>query len=216
MLSRKALLQLLILVLIGWGVSHFVQRTAPVGRDVSGNATARAILADQSSPSVAPSNPTLTLIVFGDYRCPVCKRAEPAMKRAIAADGHVRVVYKDWPIFGPLSERAARVAIASAAQGIYPALHDRLMVEDRRLDDAVLREAVMRSGGDWGRIERDLVGQAVAIDRQLARNQNNAVSLGLPGTPAYLAGPVLRVGGLDQAGFRTLFAEARKKADGRG
>jgi protein-disulfide isomerase len=212
--SRKSLLQLLVVILIGWGVSHLLQRTAPIGRDVSTNHAAQAILAETLSPVKNVQSPTLTLVIFTDYRCPACKRANPAMESAIAADGHVRMVYKDLPIFGPLSEQAARVAIASAAQGIYPALHSRLMGEGRRLDEPVLREAVERSGGNWDRLRSDLKENAVAIDRQLALNRANAFSLGIPGTPAYLAGPILLVGGTDETGFRRLFARARKTAAG--
>ena len=208
--SRKSLFQLLVLVLIGWGASHILQRTAPIGRDVGANRAAQALLNDTLSPSKAVPNSTLTLIVFTDYQCPACKRANPAMEAALVADGHVRVVYQDMPIFGPLSERAARVAIASAAQGIYPAVHSRLMGEARRLDEPVLREAVERSGGDWDRLQRDLTTNAAVIDRQLARSRANAFSLGIAGTPTYLAGPILRVGGTDQAGFSALFAQARK------
>src|SRR6478735_5968401 len=210
--SRKSLVQLLILVLIGWGVSIFIQRSGRAGRDVGGNAAVQGILSDTSSPSSTPPAPTLTMVLFTDYRCPACKRAEPAMERAIAADGHVRVVYRDWPIFGPLSEQAARIAIAGAAQGVYRALHHRLMTENRRLDVSVLREAVERSGGDWDRVQADLRTHGVAIDRQLERNRYDAYSLGLPGTPAYLAGPILLVGATDEAGFRALFAQARKRA----
>lgn len=211
-LSRKSLLQLLVLVLIGLGVSHILQQTAPIGRDVGGNRAAHALLDDSLSPARTVLNPTLTLIVFTDYQCPACKRANPAMEAALAADGHVRLVYQDLPIFGPLSESAARVAIASAAQGIYPAVHSRLMGETRRLDEPVLREAVVRSGGDWERLQRDLATNAAAIDRQLSHNRANAFSLGIAGTPAYLAGPMLRVGGTDRAGFTALFAQARKIA----
>ena len=155
------------------------------------------------------AEPTLTLVVFTDYQCPACKRAHPAMERALARDGHVRVVYVDWPVFGQVSERAARVALASERQGVYPAVHSRLMAEDRPLTDAVLREAVERAGGDWSRLRRDLVAHGPAIDRQLGRNRQTAFGLGIPGTPAYLAGPVLIKGALDEDEFRRAFAEGR-------
>ena len=57
-------------------------------------------------------------------------------------DGHIRTVYKDCPIFGVISEQAARIAIVSDRQGIYSAVHTRLMMERRPLDDQVMREAV--------------------------------------------------------------------------
>lgn len=212
-LNRKQLLQLLIVIFIGWGVSHVLQRTAPVGRDVSSNQTARALLQDRISPSREVKQPTLTLVVFTDYQCPACKLANPAMEAAIANDGHVRVVYKDWPIFGALSEQAARIAIAANRQGIYPAVHHHLMKERRRLDEPVLREAVEQSGGsNWAQIQRDLQLHAAEIDQQINLNRGNAFALGIAGTPAYLAGRILVSGAIDEVGFARAFAIGRNPA----
>lgn len=211
-LSRKQLLQLVVVVLAGWGVSQALQHVAPIGRDVSTNETAQALLQDRSSPTRDVSDPTLTLVVFTDYQCPACKLANPAMDAAIAHDGHVRVVYKDFPIFGALSEQAARVAIAANRQGIYQAVHSRLMDERRQLSEPVMREAVERSRGNWSQIKRDLQLHTAEIQQQLNRTRVNAFSLGIEGTPAYLAGPILVSGALDEDKFAQLFALGRKSS----
>lgn len=207
--TRKDVLQLLIAVAIGVGLSQLLLRSAPLGRGVGENPAAQAALRDTVSPTFTPADPTLTLVVFTDYQCPACKRANGAMEMAVAKDGHVRVVYRDWPIFGPVSERAARVAIAADRQGLYPKVHRLLMEEWRRLDDAVLRDAVEASGGDWSRLQADLRTHAADIDRQLVRTSADVLALGIRGTPAYLAGSRLVTGALDEAGFEKLFAEAR-------
>ncbi len=211
-LSRRKVLQLTAVIAAGWGLSNYLKGTVPVGRDVSDNPAATGLLQDKRSPTLEVKEPTLTLVVFSDYLCPACKLASPAMEAAVAADDHVRVIYKDWPIFGPLAERAARVAIASARQGIYPAVHRSLMDERRRLDDPVLREAVEKSGGDWQQIVSVLNDQATDIDREIALNVTEAVSLGLQGTPAFLAGSVLISGATDEGGFRRAFARGRTSA----
>lgn len=208
-ISRRMLLLLAALVVIGWGVGQVFQRTAPLGRDAGASAIAKDVLSGGSRPVREVAAPTLTLAVFTDYQCPACKRADPAMERAVARDGHIRVVYVDWPVFGPVSERAARVALAADRQGIYPAVHSLLMAENRPLTDDVLRQAAERAGGDWSRLLRDLVAHGPAIERQLGRNRASAFGLGIPGTPAYLAGPVLIKGALDEAEFLEAFAEGR-------
>lgn len=211
-ITREDLLQLVIVVLIGWGISQILQRMAPIGRDVGTDRTAQVLLLDKVSPSQTVKAPTLTLVVFTDYQCPACKLADPAMAAAVANDGHVRVVYKDWPIFGPRSEQAARIAIAADRQGIYPALHRRLMDERRPLDEPVLREAVALSGGNWSRIQQDLRVHGVQIERQLYRNGSDAFALGIAGTPAYLSGSLLVTGALDEAGFAKAFKLGRDTA----
>lgn len=205
----RLLLQLVLLVAAGWAVSQLLRAGNPIGRNVGGQAAATALLAGEGLPSAAAGPHTLTLVVFTDYRCAACRRADPAMHAAVAKDGHVRLVYADWPIFGAPSERAARVALAADRQGIYPALHRRLMAEPRPLTDPVLRENVLAAGGDWVRILADLPAHGPAIEKRLAENGLAAFALGIPGTPAYLAGPVLVVGALDQRGFARAFEEGR-------
>ncbi|MGB5076357.1 MAG: DsbA family protein [Sphingorhabdus sp.] len=212
-ISRKHMFQLFVLVLIGAGIGQILQRTAPIGRDVSSSVAAQTLLQDRSSPSREAQEPTLTLVVFTDYQCPACKVAHRSMDAAVQRDGHIRIVYKDWPIFGAISQRAARIAIAADRQGIYSAVHDRLMKERRPLDTQVFREAVALSGGSWTQIESDLVTYAADIETQLEHNRQDAFKLGLSGTPAYLAGPILVSGGLNEADFARVFELGRKTLD---
>lgn len=198
------------IALAGWGVQRLLAGGAPVGVDVGARPIAQALLADWSAPARDIGTPTLTVVVFTDYQCPACKLAHPALERAADADGQVRLSYRDWPIFGPRSVRAARVAIAAAAQGVYPAVHGRLMAEARTLDERVLREAVERSGGDWAKVVARLRSDGAAIDAQLAETARAAFLLGLAGTPGYLIGPILVTGALDDTGFGRAFAQARE------
>lgn len=207
--SRRDLIVLAAIAGGGWAVGAWLGRSRPVGRDVSASAAARAVPADRDAPARDVAGADLTLVVFTDYRCPACRRAHPAMQAAVAADGRVRTVWRDWPIFGPLSENAARHALSVRPQGLYPALHDRLMRASGAFDDAMLVDAIRAVGGDAARAARYLSDQRADIDAQLAANARAAYALGLPGTPAYLAGTRLAVGALDQAGFARLFAEAR-------
>ncbi|MEG8055063.1 hypothetical protein QP185_20815 [Sphingomonas aerolata] len=66
-------------------------------------------------------------------------------------DSKVRVIYKDWPIFGPPSERAASIALACAEQEIYPAIHRQLMTDSRIIDDDMLRRRRYECWRDWQR-----------------------------------------------------------------
>lgn len=211
-MSRRHMLLLLLVVVLGWGVGQIVDRLRPAGIDVADRAGMQAALADVVSPRVEVEAPTLTLVVFTDYLCPACRAADPAMAAAIARDGHVRTIYRDYPIFGPVAENAARVAIAADRQGIYPALHRRLMAERRPLDEAVLRDAVEAAGGDWSRLVRDRAAHATEIEAQLATTRRLAAAVGVAGTPGYLAGPILAIGGRDEDGFAKLFAQGRAAA----
>lgn len=198
--------------LAGWGAARMLARIAPIGRDVRASGAVAAILDDPGAPATGPDAASLRLAVFSDYRCPACRHGFTALETAVAADGDVRLLYKDWPIFGPASERAARVALASAAQGIYPVVHRRLMTMPGAIDDATLRAAVTGAGGDWQRVLADLSADAAAIEARLRRHAAEAQAIALPGTPGYLAGPLLVLGAIDAADFARLFARARAAA----
>lgn len=119
------------------------------------------------------------------------------------------LIYKEWPIFGALSERSARIALASDWQGVYSDFHQALMAEPRRLEDTVLREVAEAVGGNWAQIETDLASQRQAIDRAIARTRIEAFTLGLAGTPAYLIGHRLVNGALSLDEFKSAFRSAR-------
>lgn len=198
-------------IIAGVSVGHLIRRTAAVGREVE-QTLATAILNGSGSPTSGPAGASVRLAVFTDYRCPACRRAFPAMEEAARNDGDVLTVYKDWPIFGPPSERAARVALASAEQGIYPAVHKRLMTDGRALTGNVLREAVIEAGGDWTRLTAYLASSHDPLTARLRLNGVQALSLGLPGTPGFLAGSTLVVGAIDERDFARLFALARVRS----
>jgi protein-disulfide isomerase len=209
LLGPKAAFQLLALIVVGFLIAYVLKEHAPVGKNVGGKTAVQEVRLDQSSPSLQVVDADVTIIAFSDYGCPACRTAYPAMKRAVLEDTHTRVVYKDWPIFGPASERAAKVAIASSFQGIYPAVHDALM-RARSLDGDELRAAVEKSGGSWHQIEVDLVRRNDTIEAQLDRNRRQAFKLGLSGTPGFLIGAILVRGAVSEEQFKRAIAEARQ------
>ncbi len=210
-LTRRDTFQLAGLVAGAALVTALLRMRRPLGEDVGDILSAGARSDDRSSPSEENPSADLTLVAFTDYRCPACRVAHPAMKRAVTSDGRVRIVYKDWPIFGAVSERAARVAIASDRQGIYPRVHDRLMTGPAH-DDEALRSAVEDSGGEWSRVQADLARHGSSISALLAQHGREALALRLAGTPGYLIGTIRVRGALNEAEFLRGFGEAREQA----
>lgn len=201
--------QIAVAALIGLGIAWMLRQNAPIGRDIGGSPIIGQIARDTAAPTEGPADADLVLVAFTDYQCGACRMAHPAMKAAAASGGGVRIIYKDWPIFGDRSEAAARLALAAARQGVYPRLHDRLMTEARPLDQAVVLASIAAAGGDPQAALRTLEADGAAIDTALATTARQAYALGLRGTPSYLIGPILVTGALDEAGFRKAFAQAR-------
>ncbi len=72
-------------------------------------------------------NPDVTIVEYFDYNCPYCKKQVPALQALLAQDPKMALVYKDWPILGPVSVYAASSALAAGWQGKYLVAHDALI-----------------------------------------------------------------------------------------
>ena len=130
--------------------------------------------------------------------------------RLLARDPKVRVIFKDWPVFGAGSHAAARAAIAAHRQGRYLAFHAALMEARGRLNDDRIRKIATSVSVDGPRLQADLAARSAELDAQIARHASQAWSLGLQGTPGYLVGPYLIPGGLDDHQLKVAVRRARK------
>lgn len=175
----------------------------------------RAVVDDPAAPRRAGPAYDVTIVDFFDYNCPYCRRMEVALNALAAADPKVRIVYRDWPIFGHASREAARAAIASQWQGKHGAFHQALLTSPGRLDSAGLRAAAAKAEVNWARLQRDLTARATEIDALLARTNGIAEALGLNGTPALIVGSEVVPGMVDLPTLRRLVAQARSKPKGR-
>lgn len=194
----------------GLAVSALLQWLPEEGRKLTRTPVVASVLDDPGAPWTGADRPEVTVVVFTDYQCAICKRTDPALTRLVAADPTVRVVWKDWPIRGPGSDFAARTALAAHRQGRYAAVHEALMATRGELTPRRIADAVATAGADTARLDADLFTYARAIDTQLGRHRAQAFALGLQGTPAYLIGPYLMEGGLDDRNLAAAVKKARR------
>lgn len=176
--------------------------------------TREMFLEDDVAPRVQPAAYDTTIVMYTDYQCPYCRKAHVALTELLKKDRKVRILYRDWPIFGPASEQAARLAIASKWQGKHAEFHDALMRTPGKLSDSSIRAAATKAGVDWARLQRDLKAHEAEISALLERNNVQAEALGLSGTPGFIIGNTFAPGGVDLAGFKELLKESRAAAAG--
>ena len=172
-----------------------------------------ALFHDPAAPVIGNPDGDVTIVAFTDYNCPYCRRSDAILAGLVAADPNLRIVYKDWPILAKSSVSAAKIAIAAALQGQYGPVHEALMrMNARPATDQDIEKAVLSSGVDVTRLNRDLDTRDEEIVALLKRNIAEAKALGLQGTPVYVVGPFLQASPLDAAGFKQMIADARKAA----
>lgn len=142
-------------------------------------------------PGAVLGNPrgTRTLVKFTDYGCTYCRSSEKDVQRLIAGDPQLRVVIREWAIFDG-SEDAARMALAAAKQGKYPAFYQAMFAAGPPSAATIARAASV-AGLDMATARTDAASDAVAAE--LAQNMHLARALGFTGTPSWVAqGQVLQ------------------------
>jgi protein-disulfide isomerase len=174
--------------------------------------TEALVLRDPDIPVAGNVAGDISIVEYFDFQCPYCRKIEPELRQVVQDDGKVRLVLKDWPILGPVSVVAARMALASKYQDKYLAAHDALIGVNSKLTEPRIRELLGGAGIDLDRLDRDLASNMKAIDAILARTNDQATAFGFRGTPAFIVGKFRVPGVLTMAEFGQVIADARKAA----
>ena len=153
----------------------------------------------------------LTIVYFMDYQCPACRKYTPDVARVLKEDPRIRVIYRDTPLLGPRSDKAAMAAIASSFQGRHEAFHHALMMTKGPLDDSAIKAAAKEAGVNWSTLERDMITRREDIQLLIARNFELATEIGIAGTPAFIVGERQSDGALDYESLKLEIADARKE-----
>jgi protein-disulfide isomerase len=166
------------------------------------------LLQDQATPAGGNPNGDVTIVEFFDYQCPYCKAVAPDLAKALAADGKIRMVYKEFPILGPSSITAAKAALAAQAQGRYIAFHDQLIAFKGHLGDEDVFAVAATVGLDVARLKADM--EKPEIKAAIKRTYQLADKLHIQGTPAFIIGGEMLPGAASLEELTAAVKRARK------
>jgi len=169
-----------------------------------------AVLRDPDNPVFGNPRGDISIVEWFDFNCPYCRKLEPELRQVVQDDGKIRLVMKDWPILGPVSVTASRMALVSKYQDKYDKAHDALIGVSSRLTEPRIHELLAGAGVDVDRAKKDLATNSKAIDAMLARNNETAEGLGFRGTPSFIVGKFRVPGALTIDQFEQVIADARK------
>ncbi len=178
--------------------------------------TEALVLRDPEIPAAGNVDGDISIVEWFDYNCPYCRKIDPELRQVIQDDGKVRLVLKDWPILGPVSKVAARMALGAKYQDKFMAAHEGMIGVSSKLTEPRINELLAGAGIDMDRLKRDLETNAKAIDTILARNNDQALAFGFKGTPSFIVGKFRVPGVLTMAEFELVIADARKAKAGKG
>jgi len=150
-------------------------------------------------------NGEFTVVEFFDYRCGYCKVVAPEVVKLIQENPDVRFVFKEFPIFGEVSDTAARMALTPQGKAKGVELYKAWM-EDKGLDEAALDRHLAQAGLDPAAVRKAAADPAIA--QQIHDIRLLAGALGLQGTPAFVVGDYV-IPGADIGAVRAALARVK-------
>lgn len=145
------------------------------------------IYADGFSPVLGNPEGDVTLVMFSDYRCGYCRKAQGDLAEVLKADPGLKIIVKEYPILGDDSVLAARFALAVAeVAGLeaYHMVHDTLFAEPAKIGVPQFEAMAKDMGVDWTALEAKM--NSPEISTKIAATQELGKELNVQGTPNFI------------------------------
>jgi protein-disulfide isomerase len=158
-------------------------------------------------PAKGAADAPIVMVLFSDYQCPYCKRAETTVDQVLAEYGDkIRLVFRDYPL--AFHDRAVPAAIAArcaGAQERYWEYHDNLIKINGNLSD----EDLTKRAQD---LQLDMEAFTACYDNSepeaaVQASIQDASALGVTGTPTFFINGRMLVGAKPYQEFKTVIEE---------
>jgi len=161
-------------------------------------------------PSIGPENAAITIVEFSDFRCPFCARAKPTLKQILETYGDkIRFVYRDFPILGPQSQKAAEAAECADEQGKFWQYHDLLFANQQTLDIPNLKQYAVDIGLNPSIFNDCLDSGKMASE--VEKDFQDGQDYGVSGVPAFFINGILVSGAQPYGAFEQIIEQELNK-----
>lgn len=169
----------------------------------------------ESNLRLGPEDPIVTIVEWGDYQCPACRRMAPRLEAVLERfPGKVALVYRHFPL--PYHEHAyaaARAAECAAGQDHFAPLHRALLTETDWADDPP--ESLVSLGASTG--IPDVTEFRTCVESEephpsVERDLENILELGGSATPTIMVNETLLASLPDSAELDELVQTAMERA----
>lgn len=135
---------------------------------------------------LGPDHAPVTVVEYGDFECPNCKQAAPAVKLLLERHAKkVRFVFRHFPLeeVHPHARSAAEAAEAAGAQGKFWEMHDLLFENQRHLKQSQLHSYAQSLQLDMARYTAGMDDEIYL--QRVREHQRSGHDSGVHGTPAF-------------------------------
>jgi protein-disulfide isomerase len=166
--------------------------------------------------TVGNPNGKVTIVEFFDYNCGYCKRALEDMTRLMKSEPDLKIVLKDFPVLGPGSIEAAKIASAVRNQfkgDRFWEYHLRLLGSHGPVGKAQALAVAKELGADMDRVAKE--SETADTRKGIEESMQLADALSLTGTPSFVVGSDIVVGAVGYDELKNKIGNIRKcgKAD---
>jgi protein-disulfide isomerase len=135
-------------------------------------------------PTVGSSEADYTIIEFFDYRCGYCSKQANDFQKLLNNTNNVKIIYMEWPIFGDISDTAAKIALIvwQRYPNLYFEVHNQFMQLGPKMKKVSLVDILNKNELNGEEIFQEAISQK--SNDIIEANMKLAKSLGLRGTPA--------------------------------
>ena len=155
-----------------------------------------------------PGSALVTLLEYGDYKCPRCNEARFVVKRLEAILGdQMRFVFRNYPLSSleVNSKHAAEAAETSGAQNKFWEMHNLLFDQQHALSDKHLRVYATQCGLDMERFNKDMASHT--FDFRVREDILSGHQKGVSDTPTFFMNDRLHPGPYD---YETLLSAMKE------
>jgi Na+/H+ antiporter NhaA len=204
--------------LLTWLTFHGINRLSPRTRlrallGTASTITDLAVAVDPERDHIrGPKKSLVTLVEYGDFECPYCGQAEPAVRGLLREYGELRFVFRHLPLteVHPHAQLAAEAAEAADLQGKFWEMHDMLMDHQGALTFRDLNGYAESIGLDTDKFSEDLRKHAGAY--RVAEDVDSADLATVAGTPTFFINGIRHYGAYDLAALKEAVHTAKARA----
>lgn len=144
------------------------------------------IFNDAMSPTFGSNNSDVTLVELFDYQCGHCKTMSKVVEQLMENNKNLKVVFKEFPIFGENSEYAAKISLAAYQLNSknYMKLHQSLMAAANPLSKENALKLAVAAGYNQEALLTTI--KKNTIEKEIDNTYDLAGALKIGFTPAFI------------------------------
>jgi protein-disulfide isomerase len=168
------------------------------------------IYADKTNPVLGNPDAKYTIVKLYDYACGYCKRMSKLLMDPVLANGNIRWIFVETPIFGETSDFAARIALAANKLGRFKEMHEAL-IDASELTKENIKSIAEKLGFSWEELEE--IANSKEIKDKMIDNAGLAQQVGLRGVPLFIIDGRVIPGAFGQDVLDTILNDANVRAE---